>query len=149
MNNKGFTLLEVLIIFFCLFFIGRIGYGNYLKGEKESRDMKRQADIEEVQRTLNHYYEDFWEYPKEIKFGQKLIDPDGNPFVHKSANGIPEDMPVDPINKKPYVYTYESKDIEHLTFKLCANKQEITGKYYCFFGDKREEFKKETEKLYK
>lgn len=149
MRAKGFTLIEILVISFFLLLIGNLGYKNYLRGEKESRDMQRRADIEEVQRTIEHYYQEFWEYPKEINFGQKLIDPDGNPFVHKDPNGIPEDMPLDPINKDPYIYTYQSKDPEHLTYKLCAKKQEISGSPYCFTNDKREQFKKDVEKLYK
>lgn len=152
MKKDGFTLIEILIISICLFFIGQIGYKNYLHGEKESRDMQRRADIEELQRIIEHYYQDYWEYPRDITFGQKLIDPDGNSFIHKMtnrSNGIAEDMPIDPINKDPYIYIYQSKDKDHLTYKLCAKKQEISGQQYCFSNDKREQFKKDTEKLYK
>lgn len=149
MKNKGFTLIEVVILGFFLMILFKIGYQNYLRGQKESRDMTRRADIEEIQRTLEHYYEDFWQYPKEIKFGLPLEDPDGKGFVHKNTNGIPERIPVDPINKKPYIYTYESKDSENLTYRLCAQEQELSSKSYCFTNDRREQFKKDTQKLYK
>lgn len=145
-KNQGYTKAEIIIIVLVLMVIGYIGYKNYVFGQKVSRDMQRRADIEEIQRRIESYYETYWEFPAELNFGHKLVDPFGKDYVYKDTNGIAEDLPSDPINKRPYIYTYET-DKDHLIYKLCAEKLEVSGEKYCFEGDKRERFKKDVQEL--
>jgi len=145
-KEKGYTLVEVLLVVFFLILIGQIGYKNYLEGEKVSRDLQRRADIEEIQRRLEVYYARYWEYPNELKFGMRVADPFGGEFTYGKNALHPEDLPNDPVNEKPYVYSYKV-DKDHLVYEVCAGGLESSDGSYCLGDDKREKYKEEIKKL--
>lgn len=63
MNKKGFTLIELLIVIMILGVLASLMTGNFFTSLKKGRDTKRKADLEQVQRALEMYYEDKKTYP--------------------------------------------------------------------------------------
>lgn len=76
MNNKGFTLIEILIVVFIIGLLSSIvlvGLGSF---RARGRDARRIADIRETQNGLELYYGKFGSYPAGTWNGLKktLVD---------------------------------------------------------------------------
>ena len=76
MNRKAFTLIELLIVIIILGVLAALITGNFFTSLKKGRDAKRKADLEQVSRALEMYYEDKKAYPDSLTFGSSLPDPD-------------------------------------------------------------------------
>ena len=63
MNKKGFTLIELLIAIIILGVLAALISGNFFTSLKKGRDAKRKADLEQITRALEMYYEDKRTYP--------------------------------------------------------------------------------------
>lgn len=77
MNRKGFTLIELLIVIMILGVLAALITGNFFTSLKKGRDAKRKADLEQITRALEMYYEDSKAYPSTISFGSSLCHPSG------------------------------------------------------------------------
>ncbi len=99
MNKKGFTLIELLIVIIILGALASLITGNFFTSLKKGRDTKRKGDLEQIQRTLEMYYEDKRTYPltAELAFGSALTDSvSGKVYMQR--------VPNDPISGKNYQY---------------------------------------------
>lgn len=98
MNKKAFTLIELLIVIIILGVMAALITGNFFTSLKKGRDAKRKADLEQIQRALEMYYEDKKAYPiTELVFGNALTDSDsGKVYMQK--------VPNDPTSGKDYEY---------------------------------------------
>jgi len=75
MNKKGFTLIELLVVIIVLGVLAALISGNFFTSLKKGRDAKRKADLEQIQRALEMYYEDKKAYPTfTFPFGGKLCE---------------------------------------------------------------------------
>jgi type II secretion system protein G len=63
MNQRGFTLLEVLVSATIIAVLTTIGVVAYSSVNKRSRDVKRKSDLEQVRSALEMYRSDYGEYP--------------------------------------------------------------------------------------
>ncbi len=108
--KKAFTLLELMIVIVILGVLAALISGQFISSLKKGRDAKRKADLEQIQRALDFYYEDNKKYPDEgIADGQldlarseKLCHPSGcstKTYIYK----LPEDAKSDCT----YDYTHE------------------------------------------
>jgi len=97
MKVKGFTLIELLIAIVILGVLSALISGNFFSSLKKGRDARRKADLEQIQRAVEMYYEDKRSYPATIIFGTSLTD---------SASGkiYMQKVPNDPISGNNYVY---------------------------------------------
>jgi len=99
MSKKAFTLIELLIVIVILGVLAALITGNFFTSLKKGRDAKRKADLEQIQRALELYYEDKKAYPltTALIFGSALSDPvSGKVYMQK--------VPDDPISGKDYEY---------------------------------------------
>jgi len=104
---KGFTLIELLIVIIILGVMAALITGNFFTSLKKGRDTKRKADLEQIQRALEMYYEDKKAYPVtiDLTFGGKLCETSACPGTDKVYM---QKVPNDPISGK--VYQYFSND---------------------------------------
>lgn len=101
MNKKAFTLIELLIVIIILGVLAALITGNFFTSLKKGRDTKRKADLEQVQRALEMYYEDNNIYPvaAAFAFNAQLCHPDGcNTKIYMQK------VPNDPVSGKEYEY---------------------------------------------
>ncbi len=99
MNRKAFTLIELLVVIIILGVLAALITGNFFTSLKKGRDAKRKADLEQIQRALEMYYEDKRIYPLtgELTFGTSLTDP-------VSGKVYMQNLPNDPVSGKAYQY---------------------------------------------
>jgi type II secretion system protein G len=110
MNRKAFTLIELLVVIIILGVLAALITGNFFTSLKKGRDAKRKADLEQIQRSLEMYYEDKKTYPltDELIFGTSLTDT-------VSGKVYMQNLPNDPSGK-----TYEYLSSDGTDYKLFA-----------------------------
>lgn len=101
MSKKGFTLIELLIIIIILGVLAALISGNFITSLKKGRDSRRITDLEQIQKSLEMYYEDQKAYPNTLTFDGQLVDAvSGKIYMAK--------VPNDPISGKNYEYKLTS-----------------------------------------
>jgi len=97
MNKKSFTLIELLVVIMILGVLAALISGNFFTSLKKGRDAKRKADLEQITRALEMYYEDKKSYPTALPFGEK--------FCETSVCKVyMQKLPDDPVSGKDYEY---------------------------------------------
>jgi len=76
--KKGFTLLELLIVIAIIALLSILGGISVSAQRKKANDVRRRADIHQLQVALEGYYADHQKYPDQLIFnGQPLTSVDG------------------------------------------------------------------------
>jgi len=119
MNKKnlfGFTLIELLIVIIILGVLSALISGNFFTSLKKGRDARRKADLEQIQRALEMYYEDKRAYPTSLTFGQKLCE---TPSCAPNEKVYMQKVPTDPVSS--YSYQYQSDGSYYRLFSCIEN----------------------------
>lgn len=64
--KRGFTLVELLIVIAVVAGLIVGGIGSFMSAQKLSRDGRRKADLNTIQKALESYYNDYGQYPASI-----------------------------------------------------------------------------------
>lgn len=111
-SKKGFTLLELLISMIIIGILAALVSGNFFTSLKKGRDARRKADIQQVQRALEIYYEDKRAYPSfALTFGTaglcetKSVADCGS---EKTYMGLLPQDPQKTQNSCQYMYVHET-----------------------------------------
>ena len=125
MNKKAFTLIELLIVIIILGVLAALITGNFFTSLKKGRDTKRKADLEQITRALELYYEDKKAYPttSDLTFGGKLCETSSCPGTDKVYM---QKIPNDPISGKSYEYLSADGTNYKLFACLENNLQKLT-----------------------
>lgn len=149
MNKKAFTLIELLVVIMIMGVLASLISGNFFTSLKKGRDTRRKGDLEQIQRSLELYYEDNKAYPTQIPAG---INSKGFIFGY----GFPKEggqyymtkVPDDPIASKHYKYETDATGSYFKLYACLENNQQIlpyisspgsfscdNAKYPCFKPD--------------
>jgi len=107
--NKGFTLLEILIVIALIGVLTAFGLASYTATQKTARNSRRAADLKVIQNSLETYYGDTTAYPG------ASCDP--------GITYLPQGMPKDP--KTNIVYAPASCTTSAYCF--CADMEGGSG----------------------
>lgn len=118
MNKKAFTLIELLVIIVILGSLAALLSGNFVNSLKKGRDAKRKADINQIQKSLEMYYEDKRAYPTELIFGTLFRD-------SATQKIYMQKVPNDPLPNKDYGYEADSSGLYYRLYACLENAQQI------------------------
>lgn len=108
MNEKGFTLIELVIVIgilsiLALFVLAAL---NPLEQFKKANDGQRKSDLAQIQRALEQYYQDHGSYPKSSST-YTITDFNGASVAWGGTSGWTPYMdfvPKDPDANRTYIY---------------------------------------------
>lgn len=92
-SQKGFTLLELLIVIIIVFVLAIIIVPNLISGPARARDSQRKQDMRQIKTALENYYQTNGSYPASLQ----ALTEGSVPFI--------KTLPKDPKTNTDYVYT--------------------------------------------
>ncbi len=122
-NNKGFTLIELLIVIIILGVLASLITGNFFTSLKKGRDARRKADLGQIQKALELYYEDKRAYPTQAPnpgfvFGEQFSDSTtGKTYMQRVA--------TDPVGNVDYHYESDSDGTYFKLYSCLENDQQV------------------------
>lgn len=119
-TQKGFTLIEILVSATIIAVLTAIGLVSFSIANRNARDAKRKADLEQVRAALEIYRSDNTSYPASGDFATMI----GVIASYTTSANV-----ADPKDTVPYVYTYTQAG-SGTSYTLCATL-ENTGAAYC------------------
>lgn len=141
-NKYGFTLLELMIIIVILGVLAALISGNFITSLKKGRDARRKADLQQIQKALEMYYEDNKKYP-DVGGNEGDIDVTSNGKLCYKDEVTPTNgcatktymykIPIESKTGCNYYYVHEISNGEgYFLYSTLENDQDIsagTGDY--------------------
>jgi len=126
MRSKGFTLLELLVTISILSILATVGMGQYQTSQMKARDAQRKADLDNVARALEMYYNDYEAYPLSDASGRIEVDGVGLDWGTEFSTDdaiYMKMLPKDPLDSD-YSYCYESDGSRFALYAHLENKND-------------------------
>ncbi|MGI5826143.1 MAG: type II secretion system protein [Patescibacteria group bacterium] len=119
--RRGFTLIELLVVMAILGILSSLAFGNFRVSQMKSRDAKRKADLGQMQRALEMYYNDKGRYPPvgevELTEGNLgLVDANDTIYI--------KEWPTDPSGNPEYCYLTDSNGTYYGLYARLENGQD-------------------------
>jgi len=136
-NKKGFTLIELLVVISIIGFLSTLAVVSLKNAREKARDTRRKADLTQIRKALDLYYDQYGYYPPSAGCG---YDCNGYSFSTSGGNwiaGLQEflpKIPVDPINNSSgpwnpgyysYAYGNVGKDSYPAQYDLTAQLESV------------------------
>lgn len=125
--NKGFTLVELLIVIAIITMMIAILTPNFMEARIRARDAQRKSDLGQIQKALELYKMDQSPpaYPSPSAFpasfcNQCLRYPEGADCDASTTNVYMRKFPCDPGSINPTPYYYEGNGGDPLKYKFVA-----------------------------
>ncbi len=122
---KGFTLIELLIVMAIMSTLGTLGFGSYMTSIQRSRDARRKADLNTIQKGLESHYNDNGSYPANITAANALCLTTINCYVRR--------IPTEPAGGASYCYVRGGTG---QSFQLYAKLERTDDANYVNYGTK-------------
>lgn len=125
-RQKGFTLLELLVVISLIGILVSVGSVSYTTAQKKSRDSRRKADMKAVQSGFEQFYADNTRYPQ---------------TSGEAGGAMVGGLPSDPKNSGSYVYTIQYDAVAGAAYCACGllesdagNVTAVPGSTSCSWG---------------
>jgi len=118
-NTRAFTAMELVVVCALILLVTSLLFITVdpYEAKKKARDNIRLMDISDIERVVNEYKIDHNVFPGERNVLYISNDPDWLPIP--SITAYISHLPIDPINKNGYVYSYiQDGDSYEVTSKL-------------------------------
>ena len=115
-SEKGFTLLELLVVIVIIGILALLVIPNLTSAPKKARDIDRKTDLGAIQKGLEEYYLSYAKYPTLLTELTAMSPP------------IIKVLPTDTIGTGVYVYTYTPSGTSAYSLKACLENGSDTGK---------------------
>lgn len=116
MKNKGFTLLEILVVIGIIMILVGMMSVSYSTAQKKARDAKRKSDLSSIQNAMEQYYSVCgYKYPTSIP---------NTIYCPSPSMAIMPTVPTDPQTLTPY-----SPTINPTIYNICATLETETAPY--------------------
>lgn len=108
--NRGFTLVELLIVIAILTILSTLGVSNFQTARLKARDVSRKTDLQTIAKSLEAYINDHRVYPSSSADGQIVCQPPGTvcawgePFTYGNTIYASE-LPSDSVDSQSYIYS--------------------------------------------
>lgn len=123
MFKKGFTFIEILLVVTIIAVLAAIGVVSYVSANKQSRDTRRKADLEQLRSALELYRSDNGTYVDRTVSGGAVISTSLSSLVSTYVSALP----VEP-KPSPYVnYYYENIGVSNVTYCLYAKMENTSS----------------------
>lgn len=126
MKNKGFTLIEILVVATIIGLLSVVGIISYSQFTKTARDARRKSDVENIRTALESYKSNTNCYPKE--------DTGDVPPATLVTNSYIRTIPKDPKSNANYVYVGSGctgcTGTDCTSYTLSASLESIVGSSY-------------------
>lgn len=121
--QKSFTLIELLVVIVILGILASLLAGNFFTSLKKGRDARRKADLEQIRRALEIYYEDKHAYPTQAPgsgfvFNQEFSDQSTGKVYMKKVS-------TDPTGLFGYKYESNSDGSYYKLYTCLENNQQV------------------------
>src|ERR1035437_3562444 len=113
-NNTGFTLIELIVAIGILgvMAVAAMAALNPFAQFQKANDAKRKADLSQIQKALETYYQDYGQYPAYVLdsgyyYLNPVVTPPATTAEKKwgtSWQPYMNVLPIDPTSSKSYVY---------------------------------------------
>ncbi len=123
-HQRGFTLLELLVVIGIIAILALIGISSYSAAQKKSRDAKRKTDLRSIQTALEQYYSICgFKYPTPV--GTSTNKYFTSIYCPSPTQGIMPTVPKDPDNNN-YICT----GCNSSQYTICATL-EVSSDDFC------------------
>ena len=120
MNNKAFTLVELIVVITILAVLATIWFMSFLWYTENSRDSARLSDLTSVSKVIDIYEIDSWKYPSntnpfDVTYGSEIVFTQWT-FWDKTISailGLINTAPLDPKTWNEYSYSLTSDGSEY------------------------------------
>ncbi|OGG26970.1 hypothetical protein A2960_02375 [Candidatus Gottesmanbacteria bacterium RIFCSPLOWO2_01_FULL_39_12b] len=121
-HNKGFSLLELLVVISIIAIMITLGISSYSTAQKKSRDSKRKSDLKDVQSALEQYYSVCGNiYPIPVGFYS------GGIICSSPSIAILPNLPSDPRGTT----SYTCSSCNSTSYTLCASLETENVTAFC------------------
>ena len=110
--NRGFTLLELLVVISLVGFLVGLGAVSYSKAQKDTRDARRKGDMKAVQSGFEEFYGENTRYPKDET---------------EADTAVIGGLPIDPKNSGDYAYEVKYDGTLGVAYCACSLLESATG----------------------
>lgn len=125
-NIFGFTLIELMIVIAILGILTFLISGNFFQSLKRGRDTRRKADVQNIQKAIEIYYEDKNAYPPDDFLTQtKLCYFDGSAYDCDKKVYM-QRLPEDPTVGQ-YVYETDANGTYYKLYSCIENDQDTSS----------------------
>lgn len=124
-SQKGFTLVELIIVMVIIGILATLGVGNFRTTRDKARDARRKSDLETISKSLEAYFNDHRSYPEFDANGKivcKVVGETkttcnwGGEFSDESGTVYSAKLPSDPAG---HDYRY-APSADQLSFDIYA-----------------------------
>ncbi|MBL7036739.1 prepilin-type N-terminal cleavage/methylation domain-containing protein [Candidatus Microgenomates bacterium] len=146
-NEKGFTLVELLVVMAILGVLVALVAGNFRTAQIRGRDAKRKADLKQIANSLELFYADYGRYPAEASGSISACPYDpalstgttcgwGTDSMTDGKTVYFKTIPEDPTSSGSYLYRIvpSSSNRKFQLFARVENEQDpqiVTTPYTC------------------